>query len=180
MNGGCLATADVGSIGFLEVGDNPALWRHDEHELAACGDELPGFHADFAQFAIGRCVHCGVVEIDAGKSEHGAGAVDTGFYTGFAGFHAENVLFGGSVLRFRLCKGGISLLKGADGLVNFAALILRVVFSWFEAPARIAQPVSQLTRPLLEPIQRFLPPVGGIDLSPLCVILALELIILFV
>ena len=61
-----------------------------------------------------------------------------------------------------------------------AVLILRIIFSWFEVPSRIALPVSQLTRPLLAPIRRFLPPIGGIDLSPLVIILALEMIILFV
>lgn len=85
--------------------------------------------------------------------------------------HAPIIFLFGQALR--------SLVRLSAHLL-IAALILRVVFSWFEAPARIAQPVSQLTRPLLEPIQRFLPPVSGIDLSPLCVILALELIILFV
>lgn len=72
-----------------------------------------------------------------------------------------------------------SILRFSAHLL-IAALILRVVFSWFEVPSRIAQPVGQLTRPLLAPVQRFLPPVGGIDLSPLFVILALELVILFV
>ena len=60
-----------------------------------------------------------------------------------------------------------------------AALILRAIFSWFAIPTPIAQPVSQLTRPLLQPIQRFLPLVGGFDLSPLVAVLALELVILF-
>jgi len=50
-------------------------------------------------------------------------------------------------------------------------LIIRVLFSWV-SPAQ-TNPVSrlayQLTEPVLAPVRRWIPPVSGIDLSPLVV-----------
>ena len=50
-------------------------------------------------------------------------------------------------------------------------LIIRVLFSW-ASPAR-TNPVSrfahQVTEPVLAPVRRWIPPVSGIDLSPLVV-----------
>jgi YggT family protein len=59
--------------------------------------------------------------------------------------------------------------------VLFAAVVLRVVASWFGffRYARWMRPVYALTDWLLEPIRRILPPMGAIDWSPLVALLAL-------
>ncbi len=57
------------------------------------------------------------------------------------------------------------------------ALIVQAVLSWISPWSPLAQPVGQLTQPLLRPVQRFLPPLGNVDLSPLVVILALQLVL---
>lgn len=58
------------------------------------------------------------------------------------------------------------------------ALIIRALLSWLSGVAAL-QPVARffnkITDPLIVPIRRRLPPVGGIDLSP---IVALVLILL--
>ena len=51
------------------------------------------------------------------------------------------------------------------------ALVVQAVLSWINPYSPYAQPVSQFTRPLLAPLQRFIPPLGMIDLSPLIAIL---------
>lgn len=59
------------------------------------------------------------------------------------------------------------------------ALVVQAVLSWINPYSPHAQPVSQFTRPLLAPLQRFIPPLGMIDLSPLIAILLLQVVLLF-
>ena len=60
----------------------------------------------------------------------------------------------------------------------FAAMLVRVVGSWFGAfrYSRWMRPAYLLTDWLVEPIRRLLPPMGGIDWSPLVALLALWLL----
>lgn len=53
--------------------------------------------------------------------------------------------------------------------VLYVALLVRVVGSWFGASpwGRWMRPAGRLTEWLLEPIRRFLPALGPLDLSPL-------------
>jgi YggT family protein len=58
-------------------------------------------------------------------------------------------------------------------------ILLRVIVSWFVSP-QTDQPVldllKRLTDPVLEPARKLLPETGGIDLSPLIVLIGLELL----
>jgi len=58
-------------------------------------------------------------------------------------------------------------------------LLARVVASWIPGLGP-RQPVMQLlltlTEPVLAPLRRLLPPVGGLDVSPLVAFLLLELV----
>ena len=60
------------------------------------------------------------------------------------------------------------------------ALLLQAVLSWINPYSPLSQPVSELTRPVLRPLQRVLPPIGGIDLSPLIAIVLAQLLLMFV
>ncbi len=53
------------------------------------------------------------------------------------------------------------------------AVLIRVVFSWISPyPTNVVHRfVVQITEPVLGPVRRWLPPVSGIDLSPLVVTL---------
>jgi YggT family protein len=58
-------------------------------------------------------------------------------------------------------------------------ILLRVVLSWFAAPNRdnpALELLRKLTDPLLAPVQDALPETGGVDLSPLIVLIGLELL----
>ncbi|MDP2134448.1 MAG: YggT family protein [Sulfuritalea sp.] len=59
------------------------------------------------------------------------------------------------------------------------AVIVSAVFSWVNPQAPLAAVFNTLTRPLLGPFRRFIPPIGGVDLSPLALLLVLQ-IVLFV
>ena len=63
--------------------------------------------------------------------------------------------------------------------IMIGALILQAVLSWINPYSPLAAPTYQLTRPLLDPIRRFLPTISGIDLSPLVVILLLQAVLMF-
>lgn len=56
------------------------------------------------------------------------------------------------------------------------ALIIYAVLSWFGQPSRnpMAVLLGELVEPVLRPARRMLPPVGGLDLSVLLVIVLLE------
>jgi len=68
------------------------------------------------------------------------------------------------------------LIKWGLWLLIFA-LILQAVLSWVNPAAPIAPLLNQLTDPLLAPIRRRLPRVGGVDLSPLVLILLAQVVL---
>ena len=64
-------------------------------------------------------------------------------------------------------KIGLYLVMGA--------VLVSAVFSWVNPYAPLAEVFNTLTRPLLRPFRRFIPPVGGVDLSPLALLLVLQI-----
>jgi YggT family protein len=54
-------------------------------------------------------------------------------------------------------------------------IIIQAVLSWINPDPRhpVARVLAQLTAPLLRPVQRRLPPISGVDLSPVLVVVAL-------
>ena len=63
--------------------------------------------------------------------------------------------------------------------ILIGALILQAVLSWINPYSPLAAPAHQLTRPLLDPLRRFIPLISGIDLSPLVAILLLQAVLIF-
>lgn len=63
--------------------------------------------------------------------------------------------------------------------ILIGALILQAVLSWINPYSPLSAPAHQLTRPLLDPIRRFVPLISGIDLSPLVAILLLQVALMF-
>lgn len=59
------------------------------------------------------------------------------------------------------------------------ALFLQAILSWVSPHSPLAQPLAQLTRPFLDPIQRIVPPIAAIDLSPLIAILLAQVVLIF-
>ena len=55
------------------------------------------------------------------------------------------------------------------------AVLISAVFSWVNPYAPLADIFNTLTRPLLRPFRRVIPPIGGVDLSPLALLLMLQI-----
>ena len=57
-------------------------------------------------------------------------------------------------------------------------VIVAVVVSWMQLPYNnpVAQFVTTLTEPLLTPVRRLLPPTGGIDFSPMILLIGLRVL----
>lgn len=60
------------------------------------------------------------------------------------------------------------------------ALLLQAILSWINPYSPLGMPLAQLTRPFLSPIRRLMPPIAGIDLSPLVAILLAQVVLFFV
>ena len=80
--------------------------------------------------------------------------------------------------------GFICFLIGALLMLLFWAIIISAIMSWLFAfdvinyrnrfVAQIASFLDQVTGPLLAPFRRFIPPLGGIDVTPIIVLLILQ------
>ena len=82
--------------------------------------------------------------------------------------------------------GGLLLLAFADGLhslinIFFYAILLQAILTWVQqgySPA--ADLLAKITMPIMRPFHRIIPPIGGIDISPIPAMLLLQLIIIMV
>ena len=59
-----------------------------------------------------------------------------------------------------------------SGLVGL--LIIYAVMSWVQSRSPMAEVIERLCAPVLRPFQRRIPLVGGVDLSPLVVLVLLQ------
>jgi YggT family protein len=72
----------------------------------------------------------------------------------------------------------INLVSGVLQLLTLL-IVVRVILSWIPSVDYrhpLIGVIMRLTDPILQPIRRILPPVGGFDFSPLVAILLLQLI----
>lgn len=78
---------------------------------------------------------------------------------------------------------GVALLALLALLRLFVYLLMGVIIvaallSWVAPYSPLAPLFAALTRPLLAPVRRILPPLGGIDLSPLVALLLLQVVLI--
>jgi YggT family protein len=68
----------------------------------------------------------------------------------------------------------VSVIKKA-GVLLFWMLIIRAILSWFNQGYNpIVMVMGQLTEPVLAPLRRIIPPIGGLDLSVMLVIIGMN------
>ena len=66
----------------------------------------------------------------------------------------------------------VDLMRFSVYLLIFAVFLLAIL-SWVNPHAPVAPVFDAIARPFLRPIRRILPPLGGVDLSPLVLLLLL-------
>jgi YggT family protein len=59
-----------------------------------------------------------------------------------------------------------------------AAVIIQVVFSWLNPYTPVAPVLDALTRPFLRPLRRFVPPIGQFDLTPLVLVVLVQVMLI--
>ncbi len=57
-------------------------------------------------------------------------------------------------------------------------ILIQAVFSWVNPFSPVAPVFYAMARPVLAPFQRFIPPVSGVDLSPLAAFVVLQLLLI--
>jgi len=62
--------------------------------------------------------------------------------------------------------------------VFMGAIIIQAVLSWVASYHPVAPFFDALARPFLRPIQRAIPPIGGVDISPVLALIAFQLILM--
>ena len=84
-------------------------------------------------------------------------------------------------------SGLFQLIRVVLGLLVWA-IIISAILSWLVAfdvinlrnrfVANVAHFLDAVTRPVLRPIQRFIPPLGGVDISPIIAILLIQYVLI--
>jgi len=64
--------------------------------------------------------------------------------------------------------------------ILMGAVIIQAVFSWMNPYTSAAPLLDAITRPFLRPLRRFVPPIGNIDLTPLVLIVVLQVILIVI
>lgn len=79
---------------------------------------------------------------------------------------------------------GLAILSIADALkslvnIFFYAIIIQAIMSWVNSGySPVAQILYKMTAPIIRPFQRIIPPVGGIDISPIPAMISLQLLLI--
>lgn len=64
--------------------------------------------------------------------------------------------------------------------VLFYAILLQAILSWVQPYATVNRLLYQITQPFMKPFKRYIPPVGGFDISPIPALITLQLLIMIV
>jgi len=95
------------------------------------------------------------------------------------GLNSSTWLADGQTIAIWLLWGTLRAVLRLSVYILIGALVLQAVMSWVNPYSPLAAPADQLTRPFLAPIRRLLPPLSGIDLSPLVAILLAQVVLMF-
>jgi YggT family protein len=80
---------------------------------------------------------------------------------------------------------GLLIIAAADTLklflqTYFYAIILQAILSWVQPSSPVNSLLYRVTAPIMRPIQRLVPTVGGVDISPIPAMILLQLTIIMV
>lgn len=78
---------------------------------------------------------------------------------------------------------GYALFKTAGQLASllFYVVLIIILFSWINPGMRtpLTEVLSAIAEPLLRPFRRLIPPIAGFDISPIPVLIGLQLLVYF-
>jgi YggT family protein len=102
----------------------------------------------------------------------------------FRGLGIDTVVIGGYAVGIaHVWAGSLAWLALVDLLVLFInvwffAVLILAILSWIApgGPNPVAEVLERITDPVLRPVRRVVPLVGGIDLSPLVVLIGLQVL----
>ena len=79
-----------------------------------------------------------------------------------------------------IAVSGLRVLLRLTVYLFIVLLIAQALLSWFNPHAPLNELVGRMTDPLLRPLRRIVPPISGIDLTPLIAILLAQIVLIFV
>ena len=93
-----------------------------------------------------------------------------------------SVIFAAGLGFFTLIAMSVAELLGKLIYLYMFAIIIQAIASWVATGAYnpVLRLLDHLTSPLLDPVRRLLPNLGGLDLSPLVVIMLLQLALMVI
>ncbi|HWA37024.1 MAG TPA: YggT family protein [Burkholderiales bacterium] len=71
----------------------------------------------------------------------------------------------------------VDLVRYSIYLLVFA-VIVQAILSWVRTYSPFSPVLEAMTRPFLRPFRRFVPPLGGFDLSPLALLIVLQVVLI--
>jgi YggT family protein len=76
---------------------------------------------------------------------------------------------------------GLLVIAFADTLrlvlqTFFYAILLQAVLSWLQPNSPVSHVLYQITAPVMTPLRRMIPPIGGVDISPIPALIIIQLI----
>lgn len=80
---------------------------------------------------------------------------------------------------------GLFILAFADAIKRvlellFFAILLQAILSWVQPTAPINRVLDVFTSPIMTPLRRYVPTVGGVDISPIPALILLQLLIIII
>jgi YggT family protein len=80
---------------------------------------------------------------------------------------------------------GLILLSFADLLkfiiqIFFYAILLQVILTWIQPYSPINRVLNLITSPIMQPLRRYIPPVGGFDITPIPALIILQLCLILI
>ena len=74
-------------------------------------------------------------------------------------------------------RAALDLLRYSLYILVFA-IIVQVVISWVNPYAPMAPVFNAVTAPFLRPLRRFIPPLAGVDLTPLVLLIIIQIMLI--
>ena len=91
-----------------------------------------------------------------------------------------------SMLKFSVANVlGLILLSLGDVMqiiiqIFFYAIILQAIVSWIQPFSPMNRLLYQVTAPIMQPLRRFIPPIGGFDITPIPALIILQLLLILI